>query len=55
MTTLRVLSSNNCDNEGVLLALWLDVSVDKTSLPTLSSNSDSTASVDWSTLDSTWK
>ena len=50
-----VLSSNNCDNEGVSLALWLDVSVGETSVPTLSSNGDSTASVDWSSLDSTQK
>ena len=58
VTTLcvdRVLSSNNCDNEGVLLALWLDVSVDEMSVPMLSSNGDFTASVDWSTLDLTWK
>ena len=50
-----VLFSSNCDNEGVSLALWLDVSVDEMSVPTLSSNGDSTASVDWSTLDSTRK
>ena len=50
-----VLSSNNCDNEGVSLALKLDVSMDETSVPMLSSNGNSTASVDWSTLDSTQK
>ena len=50
-----VLSFNNCDNEGVSLALWLDVSVDEMSVPMLSSNSDSTASVNWSTLDLTQK
>ena len=41
-----VLSSNNCDNEGVSLALWLDVSMDEMSVPMLSSNGDSTAPVD---------
>ena len=38
VTTLcvdRVLSSNNCDNESVSLALWLDVSMDEMSVPTL--------------------
>ena len=48
-----VLSSNNCDNEGVSLALWLNVSMDEMSVPILSSNGNSTASVDWSTLDLT--
>ena len=58
VTTLcvdRVLSFNNYDNEGVSLALWLDVSVDEMSVPALSSNGDSTASVNWSNLDSTRK
>ena len=41
-----VLSSNNCDNEGVSLALWLGVSVDKMSVPMFSPDGDSTASVD---------
>ena len=58
VTTLYVdgvLSSNNCDNEGVSSALWLNVFVDEMSVPMLSSSGDSTASVDWSTLDLTWK
>ena len=58
LTTLcvdGVLFSNNCDNEGVSLALWLDVSVDEMSVPMFLSDSDSTAYVNWSTLDSTWK
>ena len=49
VTTLcfdRVLFSNNCDNEGVLLALWLNVSVGEMSVPTLSPDGDFTASVD---------
>ena len=50
-----VLSSNNCDNEGVSLAQWLDVSTEEMSVPTLSSNGDSTASVNWCTLDSNQK
>ena len=41
-----VVSSNNSDNEGVLLALWFDVSVDETSVPMLSPDRDSTALVD---------